>query len=71
MIGENETLKSEIKNLKEQLNNHPSLNNTESKLYIKPIKEEISKLIELNHEHHKRVLHLIIASIEEQKKMTY
>lgn len=58
--------KNEIKNLKEQLHNNSALNNTENKLDIKPIKEEINKLIVLDHEHHKRALPLIIASIEEQ-----
>jgi hypothetical protein len=39
----------------------------EHKLDIKPIKEEMNKLIELDHEHNKRALNLIIFGIKEQK----
>ena len=35
------------------------------KLYIKPIKEEMKKLIELDHERNKRALNLIIFSLKE------
>jgi len=66
MVKENDTLKNETKNIKEQLHNSSTLNNTKNKLDIKPIKEEINKLIVLYHEHHKRALHLIIVGIEEQ-----
>lgn len=66
MVQVNDTLKSEIKNLKEQLHNNSSLNNAENKLDIKPTKEEINKLIVLDNECHERALHLIIAGIEEQ-----
>lgn len=38
MVDENDTLKGKIKNLKEQLNNNTTLNNTKNKLDIKPIK---------------------------------
>jgi hypothetical protein len=38
-----------------------------NKLDMKPIKEEMSKLIELDHEHNKRALNLIIFGIKEQK----
>ena len=65
VIEENDTLKSEIKNIKEKLHNNSSLNNKEHKVDIKPIKEEINKLIILDHECHKRVLHLIIVGIYE------
>ena len=37
------------------------------KLDIKPIKEELNKLIELDHEHNKRALNLIIFGTKEQK----
>lgn len=67
MVKENDTLKCEIKNLKEQLHNNLALNNTKNKLDIKAIKEEINKIIVLDHECHKRALHLIITGIEEQK----
>jgi hypothetical protein len=36
-------------------------------LDIKPIKEEMNKLIELDHEHNKRALNLIIFGIKEKK----
>ena len=37
----------------------------ENKLDINPIKEEINKLIELNHERNKRALNLVIFGIKE------
>jgi hypothetical protein len=40
----------------------------ENKLDIKPIKEEMSKLIELDHERNKRSLNLIIFGIKEQQE---
>ena len=40
----------------------------EKKLDIKPIKEEMNKLIELDHEHKKRALNLIIFGIKEQQE---
>jgi hypothetical protein len=40
----------------------------ENKLDIKPIKEEMNKLIELDHEHNKRALNLIIFGIKEQQE---
>lgn len=49
MVEEHDTLSNEIKDLKEKLNNNSALNNIENKLDIKPIKEEINKLIELDH----------------------
>ena len=50
MVKENDTLKSDIKNLKEQLHNTSTINNPKNKLDIIPIKEEINKLIVLDHE---------------------
>jgi hypothetical protein len=44
-----------------------ALNSLESKLDIKPIKEEMNRLIELDHEHNKRALNLIIFGIKEKK----
>jgi hypothetical protein len=40
----------------------------EKKMDIKLIKEEMNKLIELDHEHNKRALNLIIFGIKEQQK---
>jgi hypothetical protein len=40
----------------------------ENKLDIKPIKEEMNKLIELDHERNKRALNLIIFGIKEQQE---
>jgi hypothetical protein len=40
----------------------------ENKLDIKPIKEKMNKLIELNHERNKRALNLIIFGIKEQQE---
>ena len=40
----------------------------ENKLYIKPIKEEMNKLIKLNHERNKKALNLIIFGIKEQQE---
>ena len=36
------------------------------KLDIKPIKDEMKKLIELDHEHNKRALNLIIFGLKEE-----
>jgi hypothetical protein len=40
----------------------------ENKLDIKPIKEEMNKLIEMDHERNKRALNLIIFGIKEQEE---
>ena len=53
-----------IKELEEKLTNNLTLNNMENKLDIKPIKEEMNKLIELDLEHSKRALNLIILLIK-------
>jgi hypothetical protein len=45
-----------------------TLSNLENKLDIKPIKEEMNKLIELDHEHNKKALNLIIFCIKEQEE---
>jgi hypothetical protein len=49
-----------IKELEEKLINNLTLSNMENKLDIKPIKEEMNKLIELDHERNKKALNLII-----------
>lgn len=58
MVEEKNSLKTEIKIIKEQLYNSLPLNNTKCKLDIKPIKT--------HHEHHKISLHRIVVGIEEQ-----
>jgi hypothetical protein len=40
----------------------------ENKFDMKPIKEEINKIIEMDHEHNKRALNLIIFGIKEQQE---
>jgi hypothetical protein len=64
---ENLNLRNKIKELEEKLNNNLALNSLEGKLDIKPIKEEMNKLIELDHEHNKRALNLIIFGLKEKK----
>ena len=64
MIEEIFTLRGEIKELKEKLNNNLALRNTNNKLDIKPIKEEMNKLIDLDNECNKRILNLIIIGIK-------
>jgi hypothetical protein len=66
-VEENCNLRDKIKELEEKLINNLALNSLESKLDIKPIKEEMNKLIELDHEHNKRALNLIIFGIKEHK----
>jgi hypothetical protein len=44
-----------------------ALNSLEGKLDIKLIKEEMNKLIELDHEHNKKALDLIIFYLKEKK----
>jgi hypothetical protein len=64
----NHNLRDRIKELEEKLTNNLTLNNMENKLDIKPIKEEMNKLIELDHERNKRALNLIIFGIKEQQE---
>ena len=49
-VEENHNLRDRIKELEEKLTNNLTLSNMENKLDIKPIKEEMNKLIELDHE---------------------
>ena len=53
-----------IKELEEKFNNSLTLNSGVGKLDIKPIKDEMKKLIELDHKHNKRALNLIIFSLK-------
>jgi hypothetical protein len=66
-VEENNKLRDRLKELEEKLTNNLTLSNMENKLDIKPIKEEMNKLIELDHEHKKRALNLIIFGIKEQQ----
>ena len=55
-----------IKELEEKVNSRLTLNNVVDKLDIKPIKDEMKKLIELDHECNKRALNLIILGLKEE-----
>ena len=66
-VDENNNLRDKIEELEDKLINSLALNSVEQKLDIKSIKEEMIKLIELDHERNKRVLNLIIFGIKEQK----
>jgi hypothetical protein len=63
-VEENHNLRDRIKELEEKLTNNLTLSNLENKLDIKPIKEEMNKLIELDHERNKIALNLIIFGIK-------
>lgn len=56
-----------IKELEEKVNSHLTPNNVVDKLDIKPIKDEMKKLIELDHERNKRTLNLIIFGLNEEE----
>ena len=51
-------MKDMITKLEEQVNNNLNLNSVAGDLDIKPIKEEMKKLIELDHERNRRALNL-------------
>ena len=57
-------MKGMIKELEESVNNNLTLNSVVGKLDIKPITEEMKKLIELDHESNKRALNLIIFGLK-------
>jgi hypothetical protein len=61
-------LRVRIKELEEKLTNNLILSNLEKKLDIKPIKEEMNKLIKLDHESNKRALNLIMFCVKEQQE---
>ena len=63
-----EILKMEdmIKELEAKVDNNLTLNSVAGKLDIKPIKEEMKKLIELDHDRNKRALNLIIFGLKEE-----
>jgi hypothetical protein len=67
-VEENYNLRDKIKELEEKLTNNLTLGNMENKLDIKTIKEEMNKLIKLDHECNKRALNLIIFGIKEQQE---
>jgi len=56
-------MKDIIKELEEKVN---TLNNVIDILDIKPIKHEMNKVIELDHELNKRVLNIIIFTLKEE-----
>ena len=59
-------MKDMIKELEAKVNNNLTLNNVADKFNIKPIKEEMKKLIELDHERNKRALNLVIFGVKEE-----
>jgi len=59
-------MKDMIKELEEKVNSHLTLNSVASKLDIKPVKDEMKKLIELDQECNKRALNLIIFGFKEE-----
>jgi hypothetical protein len=61
-------LRDKIKDLEEKLTNNLALSSLENNLDIKLIKEEINKIIKLDHEHNKRAMNLITFGIKEQKE---
>jgi hypothetical protein len=63
-------LRDKIKEPEEKITKNLTLSNMENKLDIKPMKEEMNKLIELDHEHNKRALKLITFGIKEQQEDT-
>jgi hypothetical protein len=64
-VDENTNLRDKNKELEDKLMNNMALNSVENKLDIKPIKKEMNKIIELDHEHNKRDFNLTIFSIKE------
>ena len=61
-------LKDRIKELEEKVNHNLTLNIGEGKIDLKPIKEEMNKLIPLDHEHNKRALNLIFFRLKEAEE---
>jgi len=55
-----------IKEIEEKINSQLTLNNVVDKLDIKPIKDEMKKIIKLDHECNKRALNLIIIFLKEE-----
>jgi len=55
-----------IKGLEENVNSRLTLYSGVGKLDIKPIKNEMKKLIELDHQHNKRALNLIMFGLKEE-----
>ena len=67
-VEEIHNLRYMIKELEEKLTINLTLTDMENKLDIKPIKEEMNKIIELDHERNKRDLNLIIFGIKEKQE---
>jgi len=57
-------IKDKIKELEGKVTSRLTLNNAVDKLDIKPIKDEMKKLIELDREHNKMALNLIISTLK-------
>ena len=57
-----------IKESEEKINHSLTLNNIEVKIDIKPIKEEMNKLIALEHDCNKRDLNLVIFGLKEEEE---
>jgi len=55
-----------IKEIEEKINSQLTLNNVVDKLDIKPIKDEMKKIIKLDHERNERALKLIIFFLKEE-----
>jgi hypothetical protein len=62
-VDEDNNLRDTIKELQDKIINNLDLNIMEHKFDI----EEMNKLIELDHEHNKRSLNLVIFGLKEQK----
>jgi hypothetical protein len=56
-VEANLNMRDRIKELEEKLTNHLALISLKNKLDIKPIKQEMNKLIELDHEDGKTIKH--------------
>jgi hypothetical protein len=69
-VDENNNLRDKIKEIEDNLINNLTLNSVEHKLDVKPIKEEIKNLIELDHWSNKRTLKLIIFGIKNKNMRT-
>jgi hypothetical protein len=69
-VEENHNLRDRIKELEEKPTKKLSLSNLENKLDIKPIKQEMNKIMELDHERNKISLNLMIFGIKEQEHDT-
>ena len=56
-----------FKELEEKVNKNMKLNNPEGKVDIKPIEEDINRILELDHECNKIALNLVIFILKEKE----